>query len=157
MRDYKIWHPKGGHASIKDIANSIDTNRRKLYELPTSIILDLLSQLSRKIILSDLTHQFEGLTFFAQWLRRENLLQLYRRDLGDEKVLDSFIQREGQKVFAQPRGIVCHWVASNVGTLALFSLIQMVLCKNANLLKIPEESAELIISVLKMIEELSKI
>ena len=154
MSNYNIWYPKIDHGSIKGIANSIDANRRKLFELPTSIIVDMLAQLSTEIILSDLPNKFEGLTFFAQWLRRENLHQLYKRDLGDEKVLDSFIQREGQKVFAQPRGVVCHWVASNVGTLALFSLIQMLLCKNANLLKVPEESVELIISILKIIEEL---
>ena len=154
MRDFEIWHPQDSQLSITDIANTIESNRRKLYDLPTSVILDLLSQLSRKIILSDLTNQVEGLAFFAQWLRRENLLKMYQRDLGDEKALDQFVLREEQKILAQPRGIVCHWVASNVGTLALFSLFQMVLCKNANLLKIPRETAELVSSVLCMLKEL---
>ena len=154
MSKYKILYPKVANPSMKDIAHSIDIHRRKLYELPTFIIIDFLSQLSRKIILSDLPNNYEGLTFFAQWLRSENLLKLYKRDLGDEKVLDDFILRNGQKVFAQPRGVVCHWIASNVGTNGLFSLIQMLLCKNANFLKIPEESSDLIINILKIIEEL---
>ena len=154
MSNIEIFHPKDSKFSITDIAHFVEKNRRKLYDLPTSVILDMLSELSKKIILSDLINEIEGIAFFAKWLRRENLLKMYRRDLLDEKVLDQFVFREGKKILAQPRGIVCHWVASNVDTLALFSLFQMILCKNANLIKIPIDSEEIVSTVLKMLEEI---
>ncbi len=37
---------------------------------------------------------------------------------------------------AQPRGVVVHWVAGNVPVLGLLSLVQSMLCKNANVVKV---------------------
>ena len=39
-------------------------------------------------------------------------------------------------VRAQPRGLVVHWVAGNVPVLGLLSLVQGLLCKNVNLVKV---------------------
>lgn len=151
MSGLLIWNINQPDLSIEEISKVLHESRRKLYELPISVILALISKLSNAIMLSEIADRFEGLSFFAQWLRRDNLLKMIRRDFGDERFLDGFRERHGSRVLAVPRGIVGHWVAGNVGVLPLFSLIQMVLCKNANILKVSEEAAALTLETLNLL------
>lgn len=55
---------------------------------------------------------------------------------------------------AQPRGVLCHWIAGNIPTLSFFSLVQGVLSKNGNILKVPPQNKNILLSLLK---KLSKI
>jgi hypothetical protein len=43
----------------------------------------------------------------------------------------------GAKLCAQPRGVITHWLAGNVPVLGMISLVQGVLSKNANVIKVP--------------------
>ena len=56
---------------------------------------------------------------------------------------------------AQPRGVVCHWVAGNIPTLAIFSLVQSILCKNVNILRVPKESVGNVLKILKILEPIT--
>jgi hypothetical protein len=80
------------------------------------------------------------LGFLPLWLRRANLHALAQRSLrGRPEALDRFVplgDRDSMAVRAQPRGIVVHWVAGNVPVLGLLSLVQSMLCKNANVVKV---------------------
>ena len=80
------------------------------------------------------------LGFLPLWLRRANLQALARRSLrGCPEALDRFVpldEKDAMLVRAQPRGVVVHWVAGNVPVLGLLSLVQAMLCKNANVVKV---------------------
>lgn len=80
------------------------------------------------------------LGFLPLWLRRTNLQTLAQRLLrGRPEALDRFVplgENDPILVCAQPRGLVVHWVAGNVPVLGLLSLVQSMLCKNANIVKV---------------------
>jgi hypothetical protein len=80
------------------------------------------------------------LGFLPLWLRRANLQTLLRRSLrGRPDALDHFVhlnEKDSLAVRAQPRGLAVHWVAGNVPVLGMLSVVQAMLCKNANLVKV---------------------
>ena len=80
------------------------------------------------------------LGFLPLWLRRANLQTLAQRSLrGRPEALDRFVplgEKDPMMIRAQPRGVVVHWVAGNVPVLGLLSLVQAMLCKNANVVKV---------------------
>jgi hypothetical protein len=84
------------------------------------------------------------LGFLPLWLRCGNLQTLLRRSLrGKPEALDRFVhldERDAMAVRAQPRGLAVHWVAGNVPVLGMVSVIQAMLCKNANLVKVSRRS-----------------
>jgi hypothetical protein len=47
-----------------------------------------------------------------------------------------FAESEKHYLRANPRGLVCHWMAGNVQILGIFALVQCILTKNVNLIKV---------------------
>ncbi len=84
--------------------------------------------------------QQKGLGFLASWCKGEHLQACMTQGLlGNRLHTDGFIPcQEGtvQSQMALPRGLVCHWLAGNVQVLGMFVLIQSILTKNFNILKI---------------------
>ena len=78
-----------------------------------------------------------GLDALVSMLKRENLLTRLSADLGNVGYLDDFVYHEGFGGFmkAEPRGIVAHVAAGNVFVGAVDTLIQGIVTKNVNLLK----------------------
>ena len=83
--------------------------------------------------------------FLPLWLRRGNLEPLVAQALrGDAGALDQFVSSNpatGRRYRAQPRGLLVHWVAGNVPLLGMISVIQGLLTKNANLVKVSRQNA----------------
>jgi hypothetical protein len=83
--------------------------------------------------------------FLPLWLRRANLEGLVELALrGDRGAIDGFVPqaRASQRLHrAQPRGLLVHWVAGNVPLLGMISVIQGLLTKNANLVKVSRQNA----------------
>jgi len=83
--------------------------------------------------------------FLPLWLRRANLEPLAAQAFrGNLKAIDEFVPSgggNGRRHRAQPRGILVHWVAGNVPLLGMISLIQGLLTKNANLVKVSRQNA----------------
>jgi hypothetical protein len=86
-----------------------------------------------------------ALGFLPLWLRRTNLETLVAQALrGDAGAIDGFVPlpRSNQRQHrAQPRGLLVHWVAGNVPLLGMISVIQGLLTKNANLVKVSRQNA----------------
>ncbi|WP_217888824.1 acyl-CoA reductase, partial [Vibrio cholerae] len=64
---------------------------------------------------------------------------------GQRAFLDNFLPRKdishsSQK--AMPRGIVSHWLSGNVPLLGMFALVQSILSKNANILKVSASESQ---------------
>jgi hypothetical protein len=84
------------------------------------------------------------LGFLPLWLRRANLQTLLRRSLrGKPEALDRFVHlddNDKMAVRAQPQGLAVHWVAGNVPVLGMLSVVQAMITKNANLVKVSRRS-----------------
>ena len=142
--------------NFSKIKKIINKNRTDLYNLKPDIIVELLNALSKKIIFNSNINSIPGATYVALWLRRENLQRMYRINYCKTSYLEDFQSFENYfELYAQPRGIVCQWVSSNVPTLAFFSLIQVILSRNGSIIKVPEENLNLILSLLKNLNEIS--
>jgi hypothetical protein len=101
------------------------------------------------------------LGFLPLWLRRANLHALAQRSLRNQpEALDRFVPLRGHNSMmlrAQPRGVVVHWVAGNVPVLGLLSLVQSMLCKNANVLKVARSQPGMLPFMLAALSEVTYI
>lgn len=99
------------------------------------------------------------LSFLTLWMRQRNLERFCDLSLrGDRRCLDEFrtLAADDPRVFkAQPRGLVVHWVAGNVPVLGIISVVQGLLTKNANLVKVPGSDAGLLPLLLESMAEVS--
>ncbi|MEM8550498.1 MAG: acyl-CoA reductase, partial [Verrucomicrobiota bacterium] len=81
----------------------------------------------------------QGLQYLISWCRPDALRRTADASLrGHRGYLDGFkpIGGDARRMWlARPRGLVCHWLSGNVPLLAMLSLVQSILCRNANLLK----------------------
>lgn len=79
----------------------------------------------------------EGLDSLCSMLDRENILIRMRSDLGSPEIIERFTWQEpfAGSIKAEPRGVVAHIAAGNVFVGAIDSLIQGLVTKNINLLK----------------------
>ncbi len=135
---------------FSDIVTVIDKNRLNLYEYPLDAIIGLLNVLGKKILLNNTINRYQGISYISLWLRKENLLRLCRLNYDNLDYLDKFIALDQKlEMCAQPRGIVCHWIAGNMPTLAVFSAVQAILAKNGSIIKVPEKYKDIILELLR--------
>jgi len=84
-----------------------------------------------------------GVSFLINFIKRGNLEQILKESLhGNIHFLDNFISVEtlNKQIMAHPRGVITHWLAGNVPVLGMISLIQGIVTKNANIIKLPREN-----------------
>jgi len=137
------------------VSQVVNTNRRVLHELPLPVIIEILAALGKKIIKNPQLNKIQGISYLSLWLRKKNLEQICRINYGNLSYMDSFVEVENRfKMTAQPRGVVCLWVAANIPTLAIISIVQTILSKNGSLVKVPEENKEILLNFL---QELAKV
>jgi hypothetical protein len=98
----------------------------------------------------------EGIAFLSTWLRRRSLESMMRASLGGrEGALDAFVSDGSRRLRAAPRGLVSHWIAGNIPTLAIFSFVLSALAKNVNLVRVPKESLPVVDRMLGVLGETS--
>lgn len=133
---------------FEQIVESLDQD--VLYNAPIELIVKLLERFGKELTKSLITE--EGVFYLATWLRVSNLNHYLKINLGDMKRLDTFAPEQNHLFLrAQPRGVVCHWVAGNVPTLAVFSLVQSILSKNSNIVRVPREPLPGFLNILKIL------
>ena len=138
------------------ITRSISEDRLALAAMPLEGIIGLLSLLGKAIIRDPYLATQEGTSYISLWLRKDNLERICKLNFGDVAYADGFRDSgNGFRMIAQPRGIVCHWVASNVPTLSFFSLVMGILTKNGNILKVSEENKDILVALVRCLSDLS--
>lgn len=88
-----------------------------------------------------------GIPFLGRWCRKENLEGLLGDSLGSIDGLDRFVpmvHNRERAARAFPKGLVVHWMAGNVPTLGLLSLVSGMLTRNANVARVPSRSDPLL-------------
>jgi hypothetical protein len=137
-----------GSARISDFAAETDRLRKSaafLGEIPVLDIVDFFDSASRRsaAAMGPGAATFPGISYLVPFLSKPNLFRLLKAALnGDPRYLDGFAPMDslGKRMRAQPRGLVTHWLAGNIPTLGMISLVQGVLTKNANIVKLPRRN-----------------
>ena len=140
---------------FREIADTINRNRSRLNDLRLDLIIEFLHRLSKQMIRDRAINTEQGITYISMWLRRENVERICRLNYSNKAYSDSFSEFEDYfELNIQPRGIVCHWIAGNIPTIAFFSLVQAILSKNGSIVKVPEENSGLILNILRDLNDL---
>ncbi|MFX0134832.1 MAG: acyl-CoA reductase [Candidatus Hodarchaeota archaeon] len=137
-------------SDLKEIRSEIEKSREIFKNITIEKIIELYHQFGRELLHNKEFISFEGVPFLSNWLRKGNIEKIVIKNLGSFEVLKDFIGEGRKKVKAQPRGVICHWIAGNVPTLGFFSLIQSILVGNSNIVKIPPESQFIFLELIKL-------
>lgn len=101
----------------------------------------------------------KGLLFLSNWCEVSHLRQIAEQGLkGNIRYCDTFLYfPNSQKHFlrANSRGLACHWMAGNVQILGIFALVQCIITKNVNLLKVAAKDNGVFSSLLSAFEGVS--
>ncbi len=101
----------------------------------------------------------KGLNFLATWCSERHLKEIakfgLRGKLNYADTYCAFPESEKHLLKANSRGLVCHWMAGNVQILGLFALVQCIMTKNVNLLKVSSHDEGVFASLLSAFEDLT--
>lgn len=127
---------------LKEIITSLRGAQVWLREQPIEGLIGLID-LAAKRWMSESKYQIlkdKGLLFLSTWCAENNLRRVAQLGLrGNIQYADQWLampDSEKHQMRANARGLVCHWLAGNVQVLGLFALVQAILTKNCNLLKV---------------------
>ena len=145
----------------ESIDGIIDVLRSKidwLHSLPVDEIIRFLDAASKKMVYDKkLTKKIGGdVKYLSNFLMKENLEEILDTALrGDRKVLDGFVRlnKKNTLFHAQPRGLAVHWIAGNVATLGVFSIIQSLITKNTSLVKASSASNSELVEILEFLRK----
>lgn len=116
--------------------------RQWLYEQPAEALIGLIAETAKKWAAEpSLQHlKDKGLLFLSSWCDYKHLSSIAHVGLkGNYQYLDGFCtfpDSDRHYLYANSRGLVCHWLAGNVQILGFFALVQSIIAKNVNLLKV---------------------
>lgn len=139
------------------LARELRTAQERLQDIPVDDILGVLNAAcetwaERSGPFADYHRQ--GLSFIVNFIRSGQLQAMTDDSLrGGRGVLDRFHYdpTDTRRRRALPRGIVAHWLAGNVPTLGIISLLLALLTKNANVIKVASGSPPLLPEMLATI------
>ena len=101
----------------------------------------------------------KGQLFLSTWCSEAHLREIAQFGLrGNLAYADGFQPYDGSErhlLRAAPRGLACHWMAGNVQILGLFALVQCIITKNVNLLKVSSKDAGVFTTLLGAFEGLT--
>jgi hypothetical protein len=148
---------------LSAIVESLRKSQMRLAQWPIDRIIEILNEFAHRLMnrRQPIHHHFPGagLAYIADWCRATNLTRLLENTFSNRLVLDGYIDsefREDRSYRALPRGLVTHWMAGNVPTLGFLSLVQGILTKNANLVKVASNSDLLLARLLHLLASVKK-
>jgi hypothetical protein len=119
------------------IIGELNAARGRLGAWPIEALLALVDDFGRRLLRDQRTRSLEGAAFLSAWLGRTNLQKILDLNMqGNAKLLDGFQPWGRDFLAAKPQGLVAMWMAGNVPTLPLFSLVPALLAKNVCLVKL---------------------
>lgn len=145
---------------LNEIFNKLKYKQRWLANQPLEAILGLLNIARNKWGTSPELAQYRhtGLSFLSDWCEPNRLRRLLDASLhGQRGFLDNFMPRKDiahSSMKAMPRGIVSHWLSGNVPLLGMFALVQSILSKNANILKVSGAESQALPAILNVFKGL---
>lgn len=149
-----------GIDQLKQIIDGLNAQNEWLRQQPVEAIIGLIGQ-AAKTWLADSKFRFlkdKGLLFLSQWCDERHLKQVALDGLrGNLKYADTFLpchDSDKHLMMANARGLCCHWMAGNVQILGMFALVQCMLTKNINLIKVAAKDGGVFSSLMSAFEGL---
>ncbi|MCF0220123.1 MAG: acyl-CoA reductase [Muribaculaceae bacterium] len=147
-------------AQFRSIIKQLNEQNAWLRQQPVEALIGLIGMAAKKW-LADPRYAFlkdKGLLFLSQWCDERHLRQIATDGLrGNLAYADTFQPcADSDKHFmkANARGLCCHWMAGNVQILGMFALVQCMLTKNVNLLKVAAKDGGVFSSLMEAFEGL---
>lgn len=135
-------HSEMPQEQLHEIITSLHEAQQWLTEQPVRAIIGLIASVTSKWINEPSLQNLKdkGLLFVSSWCDEKHLTSVASLGLrGNIDYVDKFCTfPESEKHFlkANARGLVCHWLAGNVQILGMFALVQSIIAKNVNLLRV---------------------
>lgn len=129
-------------AQMKEIIASLKEQQEWLYRQPVDAIIGLIGEVAKKWATDTKLMRIKdrGLLFLSSWCDERHLRSVASVGLrGNIGYIDKFLpfpDSDKHYLKANARGLVCHWLAGNVQILGMFALVQSIISKNVNLLKV---------------------
>jgi hypothetical protein len=140
--------------NLAPIVEALDRRRRWLASIPIGRLLALFDDFAGRLLREPRTARLEGAMFLAAWLKRRNLEQLLDLNLGGKTAaIDGFVPQGRNYLAAKPQGLVATWMAGNVATLPMFSLVPALLTKNVCLMKLAQADPAGMDAILSVLAE----
>ncbi|MCB2308223.1 acyl-CoA reductase [Clostridium estertheticum] len=134
---------------FNEIETYLNNNLSEIHKIPVEAIILIINEYSKKIAKNREILRVEGVSFLSFYLKKVNIEKQLKLNLENIEYLNKFVQIDDEKyIKAQPRGIVCHWMAGNVPTLGIYSVMQSILCKNGNILRVSKKSVSVVYNLL---------
>lgn len=127
---------------LKEIIASLKSQQEWLNQQPVEAIIGLIGEVAKKWATDPKLQRIKdrGLLFLSSWCDEKHLRSLATMGLrGNVGYMDQFLpfpDSDKHNLKANARGLVCHWLAGNVQILGMFALVQSIISKNVNLLKV---------------------
>lgn len=151
---------ENGEEQMHSIIEGLYSRAEWLKQQPVEAVIGLIGLASKKW-LSDDKFQFlkdKGLLFLSQWCDARHLTQVAKDGLrGNINYADTFLpcqDSDKHLMKANARGLCCHWMAGNVQILGMFALVQCMLTKNTNLIKVAAKDGGVFASLMSAFEGL---
>ena len=123
--------------TLAPLIDALRSKRAWLAGVPVDRLLAVLDDFAGRLLRDPRTARLEGAMFLSAWLKRRNLQQLLELNLGGNLAyLDGFVPQGRNYLAAKPHGLAAMWMAGNVATLPMFSLVPALLAKNVCLVKL---------------------
>ena len=141
-------------AQMKEIIASLKTQQEWLNAQPVEAIIGLIGEVAKKWASDPKLQRIKdrGLLFLSSWCDEKHLRSVASIGLrGNIGYMDKFLpfpDSDKHYLKANARGLVCHWLAGNVQILGMFALVQSIISKNLNLLKVSSRDDGVFIEIL---------
>lgn len=143
------------YADFNDIEICLNNNFSELNKFPVQVIILIINEYSKKIAKNREMLRMEGVPFLSFYLKKVNIEKQLELNLGNIEFLNDFVKVDEEKyIKAQPKGVVCHWMAGNVPTLSIYSVLESVLCKNSNILRVSKDSVSDVYNLLNFFKNI---
>lgn len=127
---------------LKEVITSLKAQQEWLNQQPVEAIIGLIGEVAKKWATDPKLMRIKdrGLLFLSSWCDEKHLRSVASVGLrGNMGYMDQFLpfpDSDKHYLKANARGLVCHWLAGNVQILGMFALVQSIISKNVNLLKV---------------------
>ncbi|SHE80581.1 Acyl-CoA reductase (LuxC) [Bacteroides luti] len=149
-----------GYAKLDSIIEQLKSKLNWIRQQPIESLIGLIDLASKRWI-SDPKFSFlkdKGLLFLSNWCSATHLNDIAKEGLrGNIAYCDTFqpfASSSKHLLRANSRGLCGHWMAGNVQILGVFALVQCIITKNVNLLKVSGKDDGVFATLLSVFEGL---
>jgi len=150
-----------GDKVLQQVIDGLRESQQWLRQQPIEALIGLIGEASQRWMKEE-KYRFlkdKGLLFLSTWCSADHLQKIAEFGLrGNIAYADAFLPfptSDKHLLKANGRGLVCHWMAGNVQILGLFALVQCIMTKNVNLLKVSAKDEGVFTTLLSAFEGLT--